>query len=100
VSGYRLVAEPAVDLDVEAASDWYQNERAGLGLEFLAPSKDRSSTSSSGQGFGGRWSVVAHTLSTSPSRPTSSSFSRSCMRIETQRSGKRDEANTALARRR
>ncbi len=35
MSGYRFVAEPAVDLDVEAAFDWYQNERAGLGLEFL-----------------------------------------------------------------
>ena len=35
MSGYRLVAEPAVDLDVEAAFDWYQDERAGLGLEFL-----------------------------------------------------------------
>ncbi len=32
---YRLVAEPAADLDVEAAFAWYQNERAGLGLEFL-----------------------------------------------------------------
>lgn len=32
---YRLVAEPAADLDVEAAFAWYQNERAGLGSEFL-----------------------------------------------------------------
>ena len=32
---YRLVAEPAADLDVEAAFTWYQHERAGLGLEFL-----------------------------------------------------------------
>ena len=35
MSGCRLVAEPAVELDVEAAFDWYQNEQAGLGLEFL-----------------------------------------------------------------
>ncbi len=32
---YRLVAEPAADLDVEAAFAWYQNERTGLGVEFL-----------------------------------------------------------------
>ena len=32
---YRLVAEPRADVDVEAAFDWYENERAGLGLEFL-----------------------------------------------------------------
>jgi plasmid stabilization system protein ParE len=35
VSEYRLVAEPAVDLDVEAAFEWYEKERAGLGREFL-----------------------------------------------------------------
>jgi toxin ParE1/3/4 len=35
VRPYRLVAEPEVDLDVEAAFDWYQGEQAGLGLEFL-----------------------------------------------------------------
>lgn len=32
---YRLVAEPAADQDVEAAFEWYQSEREGLGLEFL-----------------------------------------------------------------
>ena len=32
---YRLVSEPSVDLDVEAACEWYENERAGLGIEFL-----------------------------------------------------------------
>jgi plasmid stabilization system protein ParE len=35
VTPYRLVAEPAADRDVEAAFAWYQNEREGLGLEFL-----------------------------------------------------------------
>jgi toxin ParE1/3/4 len=35
VTTYRLVAEPAADLEVEAALTWHQNERAGLGLEFL-----------------------------------------------------------------
>lgn len=35
MNGYRLVAEPAVDQDVEAAFHWYNNERVGLGLEFL-----------------------------------------------------------------
>ena len=32
---YRLVSEPPVDLDVEAAFEWYENERPGLGVEFL-----------------------------------------------------------------
>lgn len=32
---YRLVAEPRADLDVAAAYQWYESERAGLGLEFL-----------------------------------------------------------------
>ena len=32
---YRLVAEPRADLDVEAAYQRYENEQAGLGLEFL-----------------------------------------------------------------
>jgi plasmid stabilization system protein ParE len=30
-----LISQPSVDLDVEAAFDWYENERAGLGVEFL-----------------------------------------------------------------
>ena len=32
---YRLVSDPLADLDVEAAFEWYEKERAGLGLEFL-----------------------------------------------------------------
>ena len=32
---YRLVSETSVDLDVEAAFEWYENERLGLGVEFL-----------------------------------------------------------------
>ncbi len=32
---HRLVSGPSVDLDVEAAFEWYDNERAGLGVEFL-----------------------------------------------------------------
>jgi hypothetical protein len=32
---YRLISEPPADLDVEAAFEWYENERQGLGLEFL-----------------------------------------------------------------
>lgn len=32
---YRLVSEPRADLDVEAAFQWYENERPGLGVEFL-----------------------------------------------------------------
>ena len=32
---YRLISEPYVDLDVEAAFEWYEHERPGLGLEFL-----------------------------------------------------------------
>ncbi len=32
---YRLVSEPSVDLDVEAAFEWYENEQPRLGMEFL-----------------------------------------------------------------
>ncbi|PYM95208.1 MAG: hypothetical protein DME04_05350 [Candidatus Rokuibacteriota bacterium] len=32
---YWLVAEPRADLDVAAAYQWYESERAGLGLQFL-----------------------------------------------------------------
>ena len=32
---HRLVSEPRVDLDVAAAFEWYEKERAGLGHEFL-----------------------------------------------------------------
>ena len=32
---YRLISEPPADFDVEAAFEWYENERSGLGLEFL-----------------------------------------------------------------
>lgn len=35
MKSYRLEATPAVELDVEAAFDWYEGEQAGLGLEFL-----------------------------------------------------------------
>jgi plasmid stabilization system protein ParE len=35
VTEYRLISEPLADLDVEAAFEWYENERPGLGLEFL-----------------------------------------------------------------
>lgn len=35
MTGYRLVAEPRVDLDVAAACQWYEYEEPGLGLEFL-----------------------------------------------------------------
>lgn len=32
---YGLLSEPRAALDVEAAFAWYENERPGLGLEFL-----------------------------------------------------------------
>jgi len=32
---YRLEAAPAVELDIEAAFEWYEHEEAGLGLHFL-----------------------------------------------------------------
>jgi plasmid stabilization system protein ParE len=35
VSEYRLISDAPVDLDVEAALEWYENERPGLGLDFL-----------------------------------------------------------------
>jgi hypothetical protein len=36
VKSYGLEATLAVELDVEAAFDWYEGEQAGLGFEFLA----------------------------------------------------------------
>ena len=35
MTGYRLVSEPRVDIDIENAFRWYENEQTGLGLEFL-----------------------------------------------------------------
>ena len=35
MTAYRLVSEPQVDIDIEAAFRWYENEQAGLGLEFI-----------------------------------------------------------------
>jgi plasmid stabilization system protein ParE len=35
VTEYRLIAEPSVDVDVEAAFEWYEKEQPGLGVEFL-----------------------------------------------------------------
>ncbi len=35
MTAYRLVAEPRADLDVAATFDWYENEEAGLGQDFL-----------------------------------------------------------------
>lgn len=35
MTGYRLVSAPRADLDVEAAFEWYENERSALGREFL-----------------------------------------------------------------
>lgn len=35
MTDYRLVAEPQADLDIESAFEWYENEKPGLGLEFL-----------------------------------------------------------------
>ena len=35
MTAYRLVAEPRADLDVAATCDWYENEEAGLGQDFL-----------------------------------------------------------------
>ena len=32
---YAIAAEPAVEADVEAAFDWYEEEEPGLGLSFL-----------------------------------------------------------------
>jgi plasmid stabilization system protein ParE len=35
VRQYRLEATPAVELDIEAAFEWYEREEAGLGFQFL-----------------------------------------------------------------
>jgi plasmid stabilization system protein ParE len=40
VKEYRLEATPAVELDIEAAFEWYQREEFHLGLEFLDELRD------------------------------------------------------------
>jgi plasmid stabilization system protein ParE len=35
VKRYRLKSNPIVDADVEAAFQWYESEKEGLGYEFL-----------------------------------------------------------------
>lgn len=35
MSAFQLISEPAADLDVIAAFEWYEGERPGLGSEFL-----------------------------------------------------------------
>ena len=35
MSGYRLVSDPRADIDIEAAFEWYERERPGLGLDFV-----------------------------------------------------------------
>jgi plasmid stabilization system protein ParE len=35
VKQYRFEATPAVELDIEAAFEWYEREEPGLGFEFL-----------------------------------------------------------------
>jgi plasmid stabilization system protein ParE len=35
VKQYRLEAIPAVELDIEAAFEWYEREESHLGFEFL-----------------------------------------------------------------
>jgi toxin ParE1/3/4 len=32
---YVIEAEPAVEVDIEAACDWFEGEEPGLGFEFL-----------------------------------------------------------------
>ena len=32
---HRLVSDPLADLDIEAVFQWYENERPGLGHDFL-----------------------------------------------------------------
>jgi plasmid stabilization system protein ParE len=40
VKRYRLEATPAVELDIEAAFEWYEGEEAGLGFQFLDELRD------------------------------------------------------------
>lgn len=35
MTAYPLVAEPRADFDIAATIEWYEEERAGLGQEFL-----------------------------------------------------------------
>jgi hypothetical protein len=76
MTGYRLVAEPAVDADVEAVFGWYENESRGWGSSSSASFAPRtgaswmdpSSIAISGPESGGLSSGGFLTPSTFPSR--------------------------------
>ena len=84
MSEYRLVAEPRADLDVAATFDWYENEEAGLGQEFLdelvPPTIGlpvaRSRTRPSEPAFAEPCCGASRTPCISPSRATWWSFSQ------------------------
>lgn len=99
MTGYRLVAEPAVDADVEAVFGWYKNESRGrgssssasfaprTGASWMDPSSIAISGPESGGGF--------RTSSTFPLRSLRSSSLLSCMRIAIRPHGRGGEAETA-----
>ena len=35
MSQFKFVSDPRADLDIEAVFQWYEDEQAGLGIEFL-----------------------------------------------------------------
>ncbi len=104
MTGHRLVSAPRVDLDVEAAFEWYENERSGLGLEFLdelratydriadGPLKYHSSALESA----GRFSGVFRTPCTSQPKGTSLLSSPCSTPVAIPPSGSGDEANQAM----
>ena len=52
MSSFRLISEPAADLDVIAAFEWYEGERPGLGSEFLDVLRTSGISSWSWRSFG------------------------------------------------
>lgn len=100
---YRLISEPPADADVEAAFEWYENDK-GLGwsssMSFAPPTTAslmaRTSTRSYAAASGARFSSVFRMQSTSPSKAMSLSSLQCCMLVAIQQSGSIAEANTPL----
>jgi plasmid stabilization system protein ParE len=106
VTDYRLISEPPADADVEAAFEWYENERQGLGLEFLDELRAAYNRIADGPhkyqelrgGIRRAFSSVFRMQSTSPSKATSLSSLQCCMLVAIQQSGSVAEANVQRTR--
>ncbi len=104
---YRLVSEPSVDLDVEAAFEWNENERPGLGAEFLDELRASYYRVADGplkcqvlrSGIRRALLSAFRTPSTSLSKRTSLSSLPCCTRVATPLSGSVEKADSAHAKR-